>query len=549
MIKYLGVVLAFASLIFIYSSFKSEANNVSNPLVENIEKLILLENYPAIYQMVESEKFNKELSTFSCLDKGKISHLIGKAYYNGNQDENAIKYFKKAVFEDWKNCPAVEKKEIANSIFNIGVCYQYTDQIILGKYFIDSAMVLIEKISNYPKTDLAFKYQGAGSYFSELRDFTRAETYLKNATKISRNLDIIDAFYIHIDLLSLYIKFKKYDLANEVIDVINTDFIKENSVLSSIDLATFQLNSAEVYLRRNEFLKAENICKNTLNILPNAEINLLSNAYEILGVIYYKTKRYTLSKLNYEKAYLLRLNESNIVQANVAKSFALENLAELEIANKNFDKALVKINEAIALNSLGLKLDKQQNPIFNKLEISNGFHLLRQLTLKEKINYGHYKTTRDTSKIITCYNLHIKIDTLIDNVLSNAFLDQAKLELLDNMANHSSRAVDVCLELYEQQHKSIYLEKAFYFSSRSKAVLLQKLITSNNQLAHSAPDSNSIEYFKLKNSLNEIQRNLQQDEKNKDSLMKAFSSIQLKFVQFESKYYALKNNRLSEDNT
>ncbi len=530
--KYLYFSLLLIS-VFFYFSFTSPAKKKIN-LLSKLEKLAESGNFDDFQVLIKEKNFLQELSTYSCVDKGRISHFIGKTFYVNNLEHDAIQYFKKAVYDDWKKCSEIPKSEIYNSLYNIGISYQYTDDILLGKSYIDSALILIAKLPDYPNDQLAMKYQGAGAYYSDVRDFIRSETYLQNAIKLSSHLDNVDAFYIHIDLLALYLKFKKYKVASNLIEEINTKYIKVKNNLLPIDKATFYLNSAEVFLRQKNHIQAEDLCKKVIALLPKSETNILSNAHEILGAIYYAEKKYDLSKANYEEAYKLRVQENNIVQAQIAKSFSLENLAELDLINKNFSAGLNKINEAIALNTTGLKIDKNKNPIINNQQVSNGYHLLRQLSLKEKIIYEDVSQNKEV-RVFKCLDIHYKLDSLVDNVLSNAFLDKAKLALLDNMANHSSRAINLCLEMYELSKENIYLEKAFYFSSRSKSILLQKLIENNKNLSLSADNAVAKGYTKLNEQLSAVQILLQERPLAKDSLLKEFSNIQLNFDQFEKK--------------
>lgn len=528
-------------LFALFCSFYDFKNDEVYSPIDKIESWINENDFNAIYDYIKTDNFHNIYKKLDCHEKGKISHLIGKVYYIDNQNLVAIEYFKKAVEVEWKNCNSTSKKEMSNTIYNIGISYKYTDQMIFGKKYIDSAMFIIEGIVDYPKDEIALKYQGAGSYFAEIGDFTKSETYLRNAINESKYLDEIDAYYIHIDLLSLYLKFKKYTLAKDLIKTIDSKFIVANMSLLHVDYAIYLLNCAEVFLKTNNAPKAEELCSEAIKLLDKRDIDLLSNAYEIMGVIYYRKKEFDRSKMYYEKAFNLRLDEKNIIQANLAKSYSLENLAELELAKNNYAKSLMNVNAAIALNSIGLTLDTNENPNLNSVEINSGYHLLRQLSLKEKILFSQFNKTNASNLITECLNLHFKIDTLINNVLSSASLDQSKLELIDIIANHSSQAIDVSLRLYEQNKNEKYLSYAFYFSCRSKAILLQKLIHDNTYLFSNLNDTEINEYIKLSNDLNDVQRNLHENILNRDSLMKLFSSIQIKFDQFTNQHLEVNN--------
>ena len=490
------------------------------------------DNLESILVIPDQKNFASIVSSCPCYQRGRISHLIGTANYFLNQEQEAIIHFKNAVFKYWKECKEVSLDEIANSIYNIGVSYQYTEQLLKGKSYIDSAFLIIEDLDSFPKGDLAYKYQGAGSYFNTIGDFERANAYFNNALALSHHIDEVDVFYTHIDLLTLLLQFNKNDQANELIKSINQKFINQKNILQDLDLAIYNLNCAEAFLRKENYIIADSVCNQAIELLSPSDVDLLSNVYEILGAIHYKQNKYEKSKQYYNQAYELRLQEENIVSAKIAQSFSLENLAELDLVNKNFAEALTKVNQAIGILTLAFPKDKLENPVLKSFQVDNALHLIRQLMLKERIFYKKYENTKDVQILTYCAELHFKVDTLLDNVLANAFLDQSKLELLDIISNYSSKAVDVCLELFKVTGNRSDLDNAFYFSSRSKAAVLQKLINNNDFLTNNSNDQVLAEYMRLKDELNNVQKAIHESSDSNDSLMNRFTSIQLKFDKF-----------------
>lgn len=518
-------VALFVSFFYLFS-FKEEnlpSNNVLNVLTEYFET----GDNENFVSMITANGFEESYKDYDCSTRGKIEHLIGKFYYTDNQEKKAIQYFKKALNESWINCDKVTAFDISNTLYNIGVSYHYTNEILEGKKFIDSAFLMIASIPDYPKDVLASKYQGAGSYYSDVPDFLRAETYFRNALSLSDHISEIKSFDINIDLIILYLKFKKYDAARAILREVNEKFIKRNSSISSIEKAIFYLNFSEYYFVQRNFSEAINYCNQAIELLPPEEVDYLSNAHEILGSIYNELHKYELSIQHFETSYKLRLEGENIVSANIAKAYGLENLAELELARKNFDKAVVNINEAILLVSSGLKTDKDQNPILNVKSISNSGQLIRQLYLKSKILTESYRFDKKFEKLYTCVSNYKKIDTLVENLVYSAAFDQSVIKTLENLPDYTDQAISTFILMYHLTKNKDYLHLSFEFSSKSKSIALKKLAENNRRFNRSTNEQLKSEYIKLSNELNDVQNKLVEKDGSRDSLQIIFSRRQL----------------------
>lgn len=523
--KYVLYVALFISFFYLLS-FKEEkqpSKNVLNVLTEYFEA----GDYENFVSLITAKDFEESYKHYDCSTRGKIEHLIGKFYYTNNQEEEAIQYFKKALTESWIHCEKVTAFEISNTLYNIGVSYHYTNEILEGKKYIDSAFLIISNIPNYPKDVLASKYQGAGSYFSDVPDFLRAETYFRNALALSDHISEIKSFDINIDLIVLYLKFKKYDAALSILRDVNEKFIKRSSGVSSIEKAIFYLNFSEYYFVQKNYTEAINYCNQAIKLLPSEEVDYLSNAHEILGSIYNELQKYELSIQHFETSYKLRLEGENIVSANIAKAYGMENLAELELARKNFDKAVYNINQAMLLVSSGLKTDSDQNPILNVKSISNSGQLIRQLYLKSRILTESYHFDKKFENLNICVSNYKKIDTLVENLVQTAAFDQSVIKTLENLPDYTDQAIKTFILMYHLSNNAEYLQLSFEFSSKSKSIALKKLAENNRRFDRVTNENLKSEYLKLSNELNDIQNKLVELDGNQDSLHIIFSRRQL----------------------
>lgn len=72
---------------------------------------------------------------------------------------------------------------------------------------------------------------------------------------------------------------------------------------------------------------------------------------------------------------------------------------------------------------------------------------------------------------LATFELGIDLTSQLDNLYTN---EQSRIDLHDNLASTVEDVIELCYQLFEKTTDSKYLEKAFYFSEKNKAVLLRQ---------------------------------------------------------------------------
>lgn len=453
---------------------------------------------------------------FSCLDRGKILHQLGLGLYYQNREKEAILLFEEALHKAWQNCSEVSALEYANTSFNIGVCYQYTEEANKGKPYIEQAMRVFVTDKNYPRADLCYKYQGAANFFSTLKDFTKAELYYKAAEKLASHLTTEDQFHLHNEIFVLYLTFGEWAKAQEKAAFL-TNFVNSNTqYIDPLSQSILHLNKAELCLKSGHAEKVPEECHAALRLLPKEEAEFISNAHEILGVYYLENKNYAQSKSHYEIAYRLRSMSQNIVQANLAKAFSIENLAEIALQTNEVQRSIDLINEAITLLASPCGLDGEGNPILKNCLTANGIHLLRQLMLKQKI---YLKAGMSKAEYLKRANaLSTKMDSLSTMVLEQAYLDESKLYLLDQLNNKTEMQLNASLALYQKTKNAGDLEACANYVSASKSFVLRQYLDQNKLLYLKKENSNFGNVLALREKLSKLRSTIETSGNKDDSL-------------------------------
>lgn len=523
------IIFAIVSLLFVLPLYGQDFHDFSSVhefLLENIEK----QNSQANIDFVESERFHLLLAKLKCKEAGKLNHLAGVSYYTDYQENKAIGYFKTAAYTNWKNCPDVSKEDIANTIYNIGVCYQYSSEIYKGKQYLDTAIVILESIPDYPKSEIGYKYEGVGYYYVETNNYHRAHSYLQQASNLAEHLDPITLVTIRINQMILYNKYSKYEEARAVYKETEHFFNKNESSLDDDLKAVYFINVAEIKYNLEDYDKSEFYVNRAFKFSLD-DTELASDLYEILGNICNEKNDLQCAKEYFNKAYSIREKTPSTVQSNLAESYTLHNLSEVYLKEGRFSKALELIDQAIKLTVNYSKYDREGNPILKGRQLSSPLELVFHLQLKEKI----ILKINDANSLIRIFHIAGKIDSIIDKSMQSLSFEQSKLELLPLIQTHTDEAIEVALRLYQETNDENYLTKALYFSTQAKSYILQQVIQENRFFHDNADPLIEQEVNTIKSDIAEIQNALLI--KESDSLLNALITQEMKLEQAMAKFH------------
>ncbi|NND08587.1 MAG: CHAT domain-containing protein [Saprospiraceae bacterium] len=474
-----------------------------------------------------SQAFN----TLSCYQQGILIHKLGVSHYLLDQEYQAIPYFMDVVHSLWKSCLEVPTYELANSLYNIGVCYQYTPEKPLAKRYFNQSIRLLEKDSTAPKIALAEKYHGTGIYFEEISDLATAEIYLLNALRLYRQIPgtVIDQFDLLNRLLILGLDFQNHDAVIKYFEEALALHAKFPDKIRSMDLAAVNLNAATSYLETSNFNMAKQLAAHSLTLIDSrTHADLYSNALETLGMIYKRKGALDSASAFYHKVIDLRLAANGEIKHSYqSKSIAFENLSELQLLSGDYTQALKSINSSVRTLCPGLNFEENANPIISLQHLSDPAELVRKLAIKAKILYQQSLALSDKDLLQKSLLTMQKLDTVVGAGIVHFSSDLSQLELLHIIASHYSLAMEICLELFRQTQEKSFLAQAYFFSSRSKAVILQKHLIESQALDSLLTPPEIAKKEAILARIADINNLLQYDHSVADSLLQISLSAQL----------------------
>ena len=155
-----------------------------------------------------------------------------------------------------------------------------------------------------------------------------------------------------------------------------------------------------------------------------------------------------------------------------------------------YTEALEQAQQALAVLSPGLAAEAPfPNPTLDG--VSNRLEMLRTLELKAAVLYEYYDhQSEDPKSLLLAMDTYRLLGELTDKLRREFLALGSKQQLSQNTKKIYENAIATALRLYELEGKEQYLEQAFEFAERNKAILMQeRLQDSEAKLFTAIPDS------------------------------------------------------------
>ncbi len=494
-----------------------------------INQNIKQRNYEKNIKLIDRIAKQQAFIQLDCYQKGKIFHKIGVSYYKLDNEKDAIDYYKNKALVIWESCEVVPQSERANTIYNIGVSYQYLDNLEFAKLYLDKALYIFENDSLYPDNMLARKYRGTGSFYQELNDIFRAELYYVNALNIYReeNGNQEKEFQILNDLITMNMEFRKFNNAKKYIA--EALKIQEHfpELIPKRSLAMVYLNAGTTYLGLKEYKQSQKIAQKSLALLDkkNDAFNY-SIALELLAIINADLENFDISEQYMHDVLEIRkqLGIDGDYKDAIARGY--ENLCDVLIRKGNVDKANTSLNKAFEFLLPDEEFDQNNLPIIKKSKILDDRHVIRLIELKTKIFEAQYKDSKNIKFLKKVLLAQHKIDSVINRSLFNFQFEQSKLDFLNLKFEHYENAVEDALQLHKITGDHFYLEEAHHFSSKTKAIILQYELNQVNALRSNVSEQVLQREKELRAKMHVQLSLLNEATTDKDSLLQTYTKAQ-----------------------
>jgi CHAT domain-containing protein/tetratricopeptide (TPR) repeat protein len=413
-----------------------------------------------------------------------IHKYIGYVYYYDGDVVAAYQPFQKALEIRTEANP--EDPELFRDNYNLGVISRNISRLSesLEYYF-----TAIELLGDKPDENYLYKmYLQIATVYKIQENYGAAEDYISRAISIvskihgensielakvlmekgniqaagSSDVQAREAFKTLKDALEIY----ENDQTAEEIDIIVCLQALGYAYLSQYDEENEQfLKLAKEYYQRANAITSKNYADS------------YDHLYTLEGLFSVHAKSGELDLAQKCLDDIKELNEKLEIPLKSAKwaNYYLK-LGELnELKNASIDEVAAIYNKALeSLIEEKAQFDLHKTSIepYLDLEKLNLASLLTDVLAKKAISYLKYSKGKDVQLLEYGFSHFEEYEKVIDFLRKEYASSGSKLAWSDFVVEDFGTAIDICIALSEAKNDKSYLEKAYYFSEKSKGLLL-----------------------------------------------------------------------------
>lgn len=513
------------------------ASNISyfDKIMDQVEENIQTESYEKNLLLGERLKEDGAFDSLSCYQKGKIFHKIGVSCYLLDREDEAIDYFQNWVLKNWDNCPEVPPGEKANTIYNIGICYQYLGNATQAKKHLDESLYIFESDPNYPSLSLAKKYSGVANFYMDNYDAFRAELYYENALNVLSGLEDTELMQFDIlnNLLILCLDFKRFEKAQSIFNQALSFLEQFPESISEYERSMLYQNVGIYYFELGQLEAASDYTYRGLGLIDSLEDpDLYSDAIEKLAMIKAETGERDEAISMLKEVVKKRKALLSTVEDYQTLSYAYENLCEVHEEKGDLNTAHEFLQKAFDILLIKGRYDADGLPVVGQSLIIDDLDMVRLLSIKARLYNADFDRNPQKPLLEKSLLLYSKIDTLISkNILLFQFED-SKLNFLELIQSYYGKGIQIALKLKEHTGDSKYLQLAYNFSAKTKGIILRNELNRTEAFESFASNSMIEKEQALVNQMYDLQERLAAEDTDQDTLLRDYIEIQRELDQF-----------------
>jgi CHAT domain-containing protein len=449
----------------------------------------LLDNGQADDALKLLENLLKESSTMALKNDENPSLIykyIGAVYYEKDDLLKATPYFKKAL--EIRVAVNPKSEDLFRDYYNLGVMYrnlgnfsasiknlekalelssQKTDNGILSKIYLQlgtthKAALNFEEAEDYLDLAIAFGEKNFGTNAPELAKYFMEKGAILIESATSFNLMSIAVLVLN-KALDLYEKLEEPDELNYTV------------CLTSLGIANL-IGTEPQYNREDEIRNA----KRALPFLEKAKSiakSKFANSAAHYDITYSLSSAYGKAG-DFSKAEKT-LNEAASLATKLYSpehyAFAMIKtaLSERYVYQEKYDLALNAIHEAIVLLTSNTELNNCPDwKLIENGQVESLYRLNDFIAKKASIYLKRYKVSKAVSDLELALKHLDFVDKIADIIINETNAEGGKMIVSDKIIDAYEMAISASIELSKVKKDSKFKEKAFYYSEKSKGIIL-----------------------------------------------------------------------------
>lgn len=469
----------------------------SRSLIGVYQSLMLIAHDAGLY--TQSEEYGKELLRLANLhlppdhpNKGLVHNDLGSLYESMHNMDEAIFHRQKMVAiiqQDYAKHKNPQLLAIAYN--NMGSLYSTLGEFQLAEEYFEKAMQLHE---------INFGPSGAG--------FVRPMVHLANAKKDLGDYDGSEQLYK-----------RAYELQKAI------------GPTDSRNLAYVETQYGDLFFEKEKYTEAENFYNKALINFHKAGIvhtGIVKQTQTTLAETYARTNR-TNEALKLLNKVLINY-KATYPRGNIVIAGQYDKISQTYLINNQPADAL-RYSDSVFLELLQIPVLPDSNWI---PQLPYYHHVIRYLQHRADIEAALYKATGKISALKAGIQIADQYGTFLQKSLPALRTQASLVKLAGQHKKIYNRAIESCWALYEQTKQVHYLEKAFEFAERSRALLL-RLAANNIMVDASHTNKHSTDeqdlYWRKRISL--LNTQYQNTDRTSDSLLTLLTASMEAYYRFQ----------------
>lgn len=371
--------------------------------------------------------------------------------------------------------------EVANSFNNLGANAYYRGDYQKALPLYNEALVMYREFLSGDHKDIASVYLNIGTIHSELGEFQKALEFSKQAENIYLKLyGKQDPNYLNValNLSTIYKELAQLKealaYATEGYELAKMFYGEQHPIMAQLSQ-----NIGVIYDDMGDLNKAIEWQEKSLNVnLATQGENNLSVAYNYnnLGTAYQDLNNYAKAEEYFRKS--LRIKSEILGPRHVSVSLTWNNIAMANFLQQDFEEALQAAHFGLMSNHFTFS-DSSIYAIPARSNYSDPESFIQNIILKSgAFLMMHDKDNKE--QLLEAAAAHTEAGLDLLNKWQLTVGSEDKIHIAEEFHNLASVAVQVYIELFNQNGKDEYLKKMFEFIERTKGAVLNASIEDAN---------------------------------------------------------------------
>jgi len=488
---------------------------------ENVTKIIAISTQIAINFQYDGNYENAILfqdSIFNNTDlKGVDSDILALAYHKKGVSHYTIDEYEKSV-EFYQKALDIRSKiykknhlEIIRGNRNIGVSYYQLENYKQAGLFLDKALKTQLSHKEKDTTLLASTHLNLGLVFAQKEDFKKAEEQLLQALSLYKILYEDEPWEIALIHIDLFLFYRRSNIIPKMIFHSQAALSIYDAIEDKYDedwwgMANNYNNLGISYELKIEFEKAIAFYNKSIDInkkMGKERLSYLADNYNNISGVYQQKKDFStsLSYLNKASTIFESLNDNEAIadsRRNIGKVYQDSN--QFEAAIKEHTKSITYLLP----DSIDIKTINPETVFLGSKPI-----MIENLISVAQTHHQLYKKNKSLTNLKEAAHFYQQILPFIDAIKADFESDESKSFLVNKARGAYEEAVEVFLELYQQEKNPAYIQTAFEMVERSKGIILLDAVTDAQAKTKSQiPDEFIEEELQIKKQIAKLEQQI-----------------------------------------